>query len=109
MADVGGINGERLRSFIERIERLEEQKSALAADIRELFAEAKGAGFDSKIMKQVIRLRKLDARDRQEKDMLLDLYLRALGMLEAGESAGYASGGYAEAGHREAGHREAAE
>lgn len=80
MPDVGGIAGERLRSFIERIERLEEEKAALAADIREIFAEAKGTGFDTKIMRQVLKLRKLDREDRQEQETLLDLYLQALGM-----------------------------
>jgi uncharacterized protein (UPF0335 family) len=59
MAEVGGIAAERLRSFIERIERLEEEKAALAADIREVYAEAKSTGFDVKTMRQVIRLRKL--------------------------------------------------
>lgn len=80
MADVGGIAGERLRSFIDRIERLEEEKAALAADIREVYSEAKGNGFDIKIMRQVIRLRKLDRDDLAEQETLLDLYKRALGM-----------------------------
>ena len=80
MPDVGGIAGERLRSFIERIERLEEEKAALADDIREIFAEAKGTGFDTKIMRQVLKLRKLDREDRQEQETLLDLYLQTLGM-----------------------------
>ena len=59
MVDVGGVAGERLRSFVERIERLEEEKVALSADIREVYAEAKGAGFDIKVMRQLIRLRKM--------------------------------------------------
>jgi uncharacterized protein (UPF0335 family) len=80
MADVGGIAGERLRSFIDRIERLEEEKAALAADVREVYAEAKGNGFDTKIMRQVVRLRKMDRDDMQEQETLLDLYKRALGM-----------------------------
>ncbi len=80
MADVGGIAADRLRSFIERIERLEEEKAALAADIREVFAEAKSNGFDTKIMRQVVRLRKMENADREEQEMLLDLYKRALGM-----------------------------
>lgn len=75
-----GFAKEHLRSFIERIERLEEEKAALTADIREVYSEAKGTGFDSKIMRQVVRLRKLDTADRQEQDALLDLYLGALGM-----------------------------
>ncbi len=82
MADVGGIAGDRLRSFIERIERLEEEKAALSADIREVFAEAKSNGFDTKIMRQVVRLRKMESADREEQELLLDLYKRALGMSE---------------------------
>ena len=71
----------RLKSFIERIERLEEEKAGIAADIKEVFAEAKGTGFDVKIMRQVIRLRKMESADRQEQEELLDLYQRALGMI----------------------------
>ena len=82
MAEVGGIAGERLRSFIDRIERLEEEKAALASDIREVYAEAKGNGFDTKVMRQVLKLRKMDKDDRQEQEHLLELYLRALGMGE---------------------------
>jgi uncharacterized protein (UPF0335 family) len=82
MADVGGIAADRLRSFIERIERLEDEKAALAADIREVFAEAKSNGFDTKIMRQVVRLRKMESADREEQELLLDLYKRALGMSE---------------------------
>ena len=82
MADVGGIAADRLRSFIERIERLEEEKAALTADIREVFAEAKSNGFDTKIMRQVVRLRKMENADREEQELLLDLYKRALGMSE---------------------------
>ena len=85
MAEVGGIAGERLRSFIDRIERLEEEKAALSADIREVYSEAKANGFDTKIMRQVLKLRKLDKDDRQEQEHLLDLYLRALGMSEGPE------------------------
>ena len=80
MVDVGGIASERLRTIIERIERLEEEKAALAEDIREIFSEAKAAGFDVKILRQVIRLRKLDSSDRQEQEAILDLYKRALDM-----------------------------
>ncbi len=82
MADVGGIAAERLRAFIERIERLEEEKTALTADIREVFAEAKGTGFDTKTMRQVIKLRKMESNDRQEQEHLLDLYKAALGLAE---------------------------
>ncbi len=80
MPTVGGITGERLRSLIERIERLEEEKKALSDDIREVFAEAKADGFDVKTMRQVIRLRKLEVNDRQEQEALLQTYLSALGM-----------------------------
>jgi uncharacterized protein (UPF0335 family) len=75
-----GFAKEHLRSFIERIERLEEEKKALADDIKEVYAEAKGTGFDVKIMRQVVRLRKLDKADFQEREAMLDLYLGALGM-----------------------------
>jgi uncharacterized protein (UPF0335 family) len=75
-----GFAKEHLKSFIERIERLEEEKKALADDIREVYAEAKGSGFDTKIMRQVIKLRKMESADRQEQEAMLDLYLGALGM-----------------------------
>ena len=78
MPDVAGIAADRLRSFIERIERLEEERAAIGADIREVYSEAKGAGFDAKTMRQVIKLRKLEPTDRQEQEALLDLYVRAL-------------------------------
>jgi uncharacterized protein (UPF0335 family) len=81
MPDVGGIAGDRLKSFIERIERLEEEKRVLAEDIKEVYAEAKGTGFDTKIMRQIIRLRKRDKDDLDEEETLLDVYKRALGML----------------------------
>jgi uncharacterized protein (UPF0335 family) len=75
-----GFAKEHLRSFIERIERLEEEKKALADDIREVYSEAKGTGFDVKVMRQVVRLRKMESADRQEQEAMLDLYLGALGM-----------------------------
>jgi len=78
--DVGGIAAERLRSFVERIERLEEEKATLAADIREVYSESKGTGFDVKIIRIIIRLRKMDVSDRQEQEDMLDTYKRALGM-----------------------------
>jgi uncharacterized protein (UPF0335 family) len=81
MPDVGGIAGERLRSFIERIERLEEERRTLGADIKEVYAEAKGAGFDAKTMRQIIRIRRMDKDDLDEQETLLDIYKRALGML----------------------------
>jgi len=75
-----GFAADHLRSFIERIERLEEEKAALTADIREVYSEAKGTGFDTKIMRQIVRMRKLDTADRQEQEAVLDLYMTALGM-----------------------------
>lgn len=81
MADgsaTSSIAAEKLKSFVERIERLETEKTELAADIREVYAEAKGNGFDTKIMRQVIRLRKMEVADRREQDELLELYRRAL-------------------------------
>ena len=75
-----GIAKEHLRSFVERIERLEEEKKALADDIREVYSEAKGTGFDTKVMRHVVRLRKMESADRQEQEAMLDLYLNALGM-----------------------------
>ena len=81
MADIGGIAGDRLRSFIERIERLEEEKRILSADLKEVYAEAKGSGFDTKTMRQIVRIRRMDKDDLDEQETLLDLYKRALGML----------------------------
>ena len=72
----------KLNTFIDRIERLEEEKRELSADIREVFAEAKGAGFDVKVMRQVLRLRKMDPADRAETEFLRDEYKKLLGMAE---------------------------
>ena len=80
MVDTGGVTGERLKSLIERVEHLEEEKAALADDIREVYSEAKGSGFDVKIMRQIVRLRKMDTSDRQEQEAILDTYMAALGM-----------------------------
>ena len=80
MTEVGGIAADRLRSYIERIERLEAEKASLAADAREVYAEAKGNGFDARTMRQIVRLRKLDRSELSEQEALLDLYRRALGM-----------------------------
>ncbi len=77
-----GFAANHLRSFVERIERLEEERSALSADIREVYSEAKGQGFDTKIMRQVVRLRKLDKADFQEQEAMLELYKRALNMTD---------------------------
>ena len=78
--EVGGIAGERLRSIVERIERLEEEKKALSSDIKDIFSEAKSAGFDVKVLRAVIRLRKQEPAEVEEQETLLDLYRRALGM-----------------------------
>ena len=80
MAEASAIAAEQLRAFVERIERLEDEKSALAADIREVFAEAKGTGFDTKILRRLITLRKMDPSDREEQDALLDIYRQAVGL-----------------------------
>lgn len=79
-AAVGGIAADRLRSIIERVERLEEERKALAGDIKDIFTEAKSAGFDVKVIKQIIRLRKQEPAEVEEQETLLDIYRRALGM-----------------------------
>jgi len=78
--DVGGVGGERLRSFVERIERLEEEKAHLAEDIKETYGEAKGVGFDVKTIRKIVSLRKMDSEKRRESEELLDLYKSAIGM-----------------------------
>ncbi|MGG5810961.1 DUF2312 domain-containing protein [Falsiroseomonas sp. CW058] len=79
-SDVGGVAGERLRSIVERIERLEEERKALASDIKDIFAEAKSAGFDTRVVRQIIAIRKKEPAEVEEQQSLLDLYMRALGM-----------------------------
>ena len=79
-AQVGGVAADRLRSLIERIERLEEERKALGSDIKDLFAEAKSAGFDVKVLRQIIRIRKQEPAEVEEQESLLDVYRRALGM-----------------------------
>jgi uncharacterized protein (UPF0335 family) len=79
-AQWGNISAERLRSLIERIERLEEEKKALSSDIKDIYAEAKSAGFDVKVIRQLIRLRKQEPAEVEEQETLLDVYRRALGM-----------------------------
>ena len=74
------INSPQLRAFIERIERLEEEKRATAEDIKDVYAEAKGTGFDAKIIRKIVSLRRQDVRKRKEEEEILDLYLSALGM-----------------------------
>lgn len=81
MVNVGGVAGDQLKSYIERIERLEEEKAALGVDIREVFAESKANGFDTKAMRQIIKLRKMDHNERDEQEHMLDLYKRVLGMM----------------------------
>lgn len=76
-----GVARDQLRAFVERIERLEEEKKALTDDISEVFAEAKGNGFDTKALRQLIRIRKQDRAERQEQEAILDLYMHALGMV----------------------------
>lgn len=76
--EVGGIAVERLRSLIERIERLEEEKTSIAGDIRDIYAEAKSAGFDTKVMKVIVKLRKMNAADRDNEDYLTETYRKAL-------------------------------
>ena len=78
--ETGGIAADRLRSLIERIERLEEERKALGSDIKDIFAEAKSAGFDVKVIRQIIRIRKQEPADVEEQESLLDVYRRALGM-----------------------------
>ena len=79
-AQWGNIAADRLRSLIERIERLEDEKKALSSDIKDIYAEAKSAGFDIKVIRQLIRIRKLEPADVEEQETLLDVYRRALGM-----------------------------
>ena len=79
-AKVGGIAVDRLRSLIERIERLEEERKALGNDIKDIYSEAKSAGFDVKVLRQIIRIRKQEPAEVEEQESLLDVYRRALGM-----------------------------
>lgn len=78
MTEVGGIAVDRLRSLVERIERLNEEKAGIESDIRDIFAEAKSAGFDAKAIRTVIKLRKMNATDRDEQEMLVETYRKAL-------------------------------
>lgn len=76
----GGVAVERLRSIVERIERLDEERKAIGSDIKDIFAEAKSAGFDPKVLRQLIKIRKQDAAEVEEQEMILDTYRHALGM-----------------------------
>jgi uncharacterized protein (UPF0335 family) len=80
MTKTGGIAADQLRSVIERIENLETEKAGIASDIKDLYAEATGNGFEAKTIRQIIRLRKLDNLEREEQETILDLYKRAMGM-----------------------------
>ncbi|WP_340151903.1 DUF2312 domain-containing protein [uncultured Sneathiella sp.] len=80
MTDVGGIAADQLASYVERIERLEEEKANLMADIKEVYGEAKALGYDVKILRQIIRLRKIEDHTREEQEQILEVYKRALGM-----------------------------
>lgn len=81
MTEVGhNVTDDRLRLLVERVERLEEEKQAVSDDIKDVFAEAKAVGYDAKIMKQIIKLRKMNPDDRREMETILDLYKSALGM-----------------------------
>ena len=79
-AATGEVNAGHLRAFVERIERLEEEKKALSGDIKDVYAEAKANGFDAKIMRKIVSIRKQDRDSRIEEETILDLYLAALGM-----------------------------
>ncbi len=83
MTNAHTVARDQLRAFVERIERLEEEKKTIADDIADVYGEAKAMGFDSKILKKVIALRKKDDQERMEEDLVLDTYLHALGMIEA--------------------------
>lgn len=80
MTEVGGVAQDRLRSLIERIEKLEEEKKNISSDITDVFAEAKSAGFDTKALRAVLKLRKMNAADRDEQELLVETYTKALGM-----------------------------
>jgi len=81
MTDSLGVARDQLRSIVERVERLEEEKKTIADDIKEVYAEAKANGFDTKTLRTVVRLRKQEAAERQEQEAMLDLYMHALGMV----------------------------
>ena len=78
------VAGEQIRAFIERIERLEQERSAIGDDIKEVYAEAKGNGFDTMVLRKIVAIRKLDQNERMEQEALMELYLSALGMAAAG-------------------------
>ena len=79
--NTSSVNAGQLRAFIERIEKLEEEKRAIADDIKDVYAEAKGNGYDNKILRKIVSMRRLDSEKRKEEESVLDVYLAALGML----------------------------
>lgn len=81
MAVEDSVAQDQLRAFIDRIERMEEEKAAIVADVKEIYAEAKGNGFDTAILRQIIKIRKMDANERMENEAILELYMSALGMV----------------------------
>ena len=83
----GGVAVDQLKSIIARVEKLEEEKTGISADIRDVFAEAKGNGFDTRAIRTIIKMRKMDASERQEQETVLDTYLHALGMIPELEDA----------------------
>lgn len=87
MTNVGGVAVDQLRSIIQRIENLEEEKAGLASDIRDVYAEAKGNGFSAEAIRAIIKIRKLDAAEREEQENILDTYQRALGMIPSLDEA----------------------
>jgi uncharacterized protein (UPF0335 family) len=87
MTQAGGVAGDHLKSFIERIERLEEEKKSLADDIKDVYAEAAATGFDVKIMREIIKIRKMDKDELDEQEALLETYMLALGMRPEREAA----------------------
>jgi uncharacterized protein (UPF0335 family) len=80
MSTVDSVAADQLRSIIERIEKLEEEKTGIAQDIKDVYGEAKANGYDTKVLRKIVSLRKRDAAERQEEEAILDLYLQALGM-----------------------------
>ncbi|WP_310619647.1 DUF2312 domain-containing protein [Flexibacterium corallicola] len=80
MTEPGGVAADQLKSFIERVERLEEERQVLSDDIKDVYAEAKGTGFDVKVLRKIVALRKRKPHEREEEEAVMDLYLHALGM-----------------------------
>lgn len=87
MSDAGAVARDQLRSFVERIERLEEEKKTISDDIKDVYGEAKSMGYDTKVLRKVVAIRKQDANDRLEQEAILDTYLHALGMAPAPEGS----------------------